>query len=147
MDASIRRRAVRQAAKMALGAAFVGCGGAIATANDGSTTVPEDAGAKLACAVPRGDAAFPPSDQACWFGLVNAAVGDPGPGKRGAFTDPSLKACCDALFVAGGSSLVEYAYGKEPKLSYASCQSCADTVGDPVACTPWGPPMPPELEA
>ncbi|CAN5676323.1 hypothetical protein BH09MYX1_BH09MYX1_35590 [soil metagenome] len=159
MDASIRRRALRQAAKMALGAAFVGCGGAIATANDGGpspTPGPSDDASRdgshdvappsqLSCEVPKGDASFAEKDKTCCFDLVAKASAGFFEHGHVVFTDPSVVGCCAALHAAVNGSMVGYVYGTDPRMTAEQCQSCADTVGDPIACTPWGPPMPPEM--
>lgn len=159
MDAETRKLALRQAAKMVLGVAFVGCGGAIAAeaapdgASDAKTggydaavAVPKDAG--LACNLtPEGDAGISESSVACCFALTESATPDAGFAFDPApwASNPSLSGCCTALYEKGHHSLVSFAYGKEPHWRYDTCGACAKLVGDPSACTPWGPPVPPAM--
>jgi len=158
MNAETRKLALRQAAKLVLGTAFVGCGVAIAAeatpdaAPDVKSTghdaaVPKDAG--LACNLaPEGDAGISESSVACCFALTEAATPDAGgfgfdPAPWAA--NPSLSGCCNALYEKGHQSLVGFAYGREPHWRYDTCGICAQLVGDPSACTPWGPPVPPAM--
>lgn len=147
MDRETRRLALRQAAKMVLGAAFIGCGGALASeaspdaaadARGPYDAVPKDAG--LACDVtPVGDAGISESSVACCLALTESVTPDSG----GFDVDPS--GCCHALYEKGHHSLVSFAYGPSHHWRYDTCGSCAKLVGDPVACTPWGPPVPPAM--
>lgn len=160
MNAETRKLALRQAAKMVLGAAFVGCGGAIAAeavpdgapaprggGYDAAVAVPKDAG--LACNLtPEGDSGITESSVACCFALTESATPDAGgfdfdPAPWAA--NPSLSGCCNALYEKGHQNLAAFAYGKEPHWRYDTCDICAKVVGNPSACTPWGPPVPPAM--
>jgi len=165
MERETRRLALRQAAKMVLGAAFVGCGGAMAAeappdaasdgrgavdaktaAHDAAAVSPKDAG--LACDLTPEDAGISESSVACCLALTESATPDAGgfdfdPSPWAA--DPSLSGCCHALYEKNDHNLVSFVYGQGSHWRYDTCGICAKLVGDPVACTPWGPPVPPAM--
>jgi len=58
-------------------------------------------------------------------------------------SDPSINACCTALADHGGP-LANLVYGPD-HWPAATCNACADAIGQPGACTPWGPPVPPAM--
>jgi len=133
---------------------FGACGGAEMTANapvdsgldarkfDGSST---DAGW---CSFAFQDAGTitPEAKQCCLALTVANSPADAGFSfDAGVFkSDPSVKACCKALYDGSGSSLVMLVYGPD-KWPAATCNACADAIEQPSACTPWGPPVPPAM--
>jgi hypothetical protein len=54
---------------------------------------------------------------------------------------PDLATCCQAI--AKARYLTYFVY--ERKWPEQACFACAEVIGDPSACTPWGPPMPPAM--
>jgi hypothetical protein len=54
---------------------------------------------------------------------------------------PDLATCCRAIAKAG--YLPSFVY--ESKWPEEACFACAEVLGNPGACTPWGPPMPPAM--
>jgi hypothetical protein len=55
-----------------------------------------------------------------------------------------LSACCNAL--SNKQRLLNYLYGRDKRdWTQEACFACQEVVGDRTACTPWGPPMPPEM--
>jgi hypothetical protein len=54
---------------------------------------------------------------------------------------PDLAACCRTIAKAG--YLPSFVY--ESKWPEEACFACAEVLGNPGACTPWGPPMPPAM--
>lgn len=161
MDASTRRRALRAAAKLAVGVTFGACGGEIAAMSadagdarkyggraDGSSAVAEASTASLCSLNDTTDAGTLTSEAVdCCLALTTAATpADAGWSfDAGAFkSDPSLLGCCQALHDKSGQSLVGLVYGPK-KWQTNTCQACADAIGQPSACTPWGPPVPPAM--
>jgi hypothetical protein len=170
MDALIRRKALRHAAKVAFGSLIVGCGGTIQDTGDGAADANSEADTQ-----PTADAAMdvssrdvqsvdsPASDAAlactqdvaldasiddgtfeCCLGVVEQLTGDAGIATVDAAAvdgDPSVANCCVAIIahVDGTSGTYSEAAPTLP--------TCCSALGYPTgpACTPWGPPMPPEM--
>jgi len=166
MDSSTRERALRAAARLAVGVSFGACGGAELTANgaldsgldarlvgydasvatsDSSTTSTTDAG-WCSLSFEDGGAITPEAKQCCLALTVNSSPVDAGFSfDAGNFrSDPSIKACCQALYSGSGNTLTGLAYGPD-HWPIPTCQACADAIDQPVACTPWGPPVPPAM--
>ena len=160
MDAFTRRLALKGAAKVALGSLFVGCGGAMvadpdvhplpdAKVADGASDAAVEAAtpdAALACLGPTEvDAGGVTGDEfACCLGVVEEVTGDAGLQVVDAATiaaDPSLDNCCKAILAHVGSA---GGYSE----AIPTLPSCCGANGYPMgaACTPWGPPSPPEME-
>lgn len=173
MKNHVRNEALRAAAKVAFGALFTGCGGGVeagnvvldaapstdarvadgshagdaetdAAATDDASSPPFDAAA--ACAITTdADGGLSAASQTCCLALTTANAPQPGspPVPGGPWGGiPALSSCCAALSAA--APLTTYEYGP-PMWSPQACQACADTLGQPAACTPWGPPMPPAM--
>lgn len=88
---------------------------------------------ELDCCVAKAKNAFP-QDVA-----VSAATGA---GDAGVLSEPTLVACCSAILNATVT-------GTQMDLTYEQERACCHTQGPQwwqhPACTPWGPPMPPEM--
>jgi len=173
MELTIRRLALRGAAKVAFGSLFFQCGGAITTGPGDAEAdakakpdgAPVDAAvldvvapdAALACTGPTAIDAGDVSEEAfaCCVGEVASAVGDAspwddpnGPDASVVEDNPAALNCCDAILARmddepdGGDLGQDYATASQV-LSW-----CCFATGTPFgpACTPWGPPMPPEME-
>ncbi len=171
MNASTRNRALRAAARLAVGVTFGACGGAEITAIvpldsgldarkfdgsserdsainndiDAATVNTTDAGW---CSIAFQDAGTitPEAKQCCLALTVANSPADAGFSFDPSLfkSDPSVKACCKALYDGSGSSLVMLVYGPD-KWPAATCNACADAIEQPSACTPWGPPVPPAM--
>jgi len=171
MDAFTRKLALRNAAKVAFGSMFFGCGGAImsdAGTPDAKADAPpiHDAAvvdaatapdAALACTGPTAVDAGDVSEETfqCCVATVQSDVGDAspwgdpnGPDASLVTNSPAATNCCNAILARiddepdGGDLSADY--GAAGQL----IQWCCMAVGDPMgpACTPWGPPSPPEME-
>ncbi len=172
MNSSTKTRALRAAAKLAVGVSFGACGGAEMTAlspdaggydakqsldasadnfsvlTDGAVA---DSNVLLAdggwCTLTKMDGGLTDDAVNCCLQLTTDNT-PPDAGwsfDAGAFkSDPSLKGCCQALYETGGSNMVNYVYGPK-KWGANTCQACADAIGQPSACTPWGPAVPPAM--
>jgi hypothetical protein len=172
MDGSIRRKALRHAAKVAFGSLVVGCGGSVQATGgrDGATDVKasgDDAAADvatedvvtdasssndvttdaaLACTGPLDiDASVDEQTFQCCLGVVEQVTGDAGNTliDAGAVTgDPAVDNCCKAIIAHVDQNSSDYS-AAQPTL-----QACCNALGYPtgIACTPWGPPMPPSIE-
>ena len=173
MDAFTRKLALRNAAKVALGSLFFGCGGALTV--DG----PLDAAAPLPDApsdAPLADAAVPDatalactgptqvdaSDVAedafqCCIATVQADVGDAslwssdGADASAVTDDPSASNCCRVIVARldhepdGGDWSADFSSAEgSPSLLPWYC--AANGYPSDAACTPWGPPTPPDME-
>ncbi len=169
MDVSIRRKALRHAAKVAFGTLVIGCGGT-------EDTIAPDAqvdGAKkdaqlqqdvfqqdaqdepivltdggLACTGPVGlDAGASITEQTfqCCLGVVEQIISDASfvVVDAGEVTgDPSIANCCTAVIAHVDAVTTDYGAAS------AVLPSCCNALGYPLgpACTPWGPPTPPSME-
>jgi hypothetical protein len=108
-------------------------------------TLRPDAAAALLCDAQGAqlDASVPAETAACCRDLVASRVPDGGEmfaAEEAA--DPSVRACCTAL-VAG----VSHREIPWEAVGPSSLWACCEALGNPfsVACTPWGPPVPPSV--
>jgi hypothetical protein len=153
MNDSTRSRALRAAAKLATAVALTGCGG-LQSAESTQT----DSGAISADSSPRASSTSTPacslttnadggllaSEVQCCLDLTSAQ--SPTDGDASAWrADPSLSGCCHGLAQSFGLIAIEYEDAGGRAWSDEACQSCAETIGTPSACTPWGPPVPPAM--
>lgn len=150
--AEIRRRALLAATKVSLSAAlFVGCGGRVdeepvaLPADDAANTRAEQTATEAGVlevsvleASARGDAS------ACGL-MVETAFADAG--EPATTSDPALQACCREILPA-------WQKDGDFGVGYRAARACCYVVGGETwweiggaACTPWGPPMPPEMSA
>ena len=108
--------------------------------------------AALACLGETGfDASVTPTEFQCCIALIEQDMGDAGwttddaavypPGAKTVEADPSSMNCCRAIIADVDQNTADYVTAS-PTL--ATCCSAAKGPMGP-ACTPWGPPMPPEL--
>jgi hypothetical protein len=141
---TIRRAAVRMAAKTAALALTVGCSGGgksvPSNTDPGPGTGPAQNNAQTACTTHLGGLATAKPNE--------LPDGDPykgKPGIYGAFKDPAARAlqqtisCCNDDLKAHGAS------SKHRWECCAVLESTPPADGDTSACTPWGPPCPPEM--
>ena len=155
--------ALRNATKVAFGAFAVGCGGVMTTATQPAPDahVELDASAQpeknetLACTAPVDvDASDVSADTfQCCVADLKSVVGDAQPwGPDGidaglVGNDPSAANCCKAIIARiddepdGGNMGDDY--GAAASLLPWCCSAVQSPPG--VACTPWGPPTPPEM--
>jgi hypothetical protein len=175
MNDSVRRKALRHAAKVAFGSLIAGCGGGLQDAapdahpkNDVQVSDVQNLDAQndaadasddvivdvvkppwdgsLACTGPITDfdaSVDEPTFQCC-LGVVEQVTGDSGftVVDAGAISgDPSVANCCDAIIAHVDQMSSDYG-AASPTLP-----SCCNYAQHPtgVACTPWGPPMPPAV--
>ena len=157
MDTGIRRMALRNAAKVALGSLVMGCGGMIDTTDDGAAPdaahdAPKDAVAKtdaattLACTGPvEADASgIDTTTFQCCLGVEDALIGGQAPFEvdSGVVTsDPSAVNCCNAIIAHVDQVTTDYNAASQ------ALQLCCPALKYPpgIACTPWGPPTPPAM--
>jgi hypothetical protein len=150
MDERTYREALRTTARVTAVFTLVGCGGAIAPDPSERATRPS-MGSYL------GDAAPPPKPDARTpdartpdasatdpaFLACNATLGARADG--GLATVPGDLACCDVILTHIGKHWEDYSK-VAPHVLYACCTLVGSDGGaQPVACTPWGPPMPPAM--
>ena len=161
MDTKIRREAHRAAAKLALGTissiGLIGCGGKTDFSRDLSTTsedravlgAPPDA----ACAFPgtvvlsdvsAGPANFTRAEVDCCTTHVEASIASgPAPG-----ADSEIGNCCNAIVAAVDVGMLSFTDVTSP-VRQACCFSSAEARQQPRfshnLCSPWGPPVPPEM--
>ncbi len=167
MNPSIRKMALRHAAKVAFGSFVVACGGTVSGGEDASSDakIGNDTGTKpdastpldsssptdsstmgdgaLACTGPTDiDASsITPEVFQCCLGVVEQLTGDSGfmAIDAGEVTgDPAVDNCCKVIIADVDSNTSDYS-AASPTL-----QTCCNALGYPngPACTPWGPPMP-----
>ena len=157
MNPSVFRAALRASAKVALGAAVAGCGGMVGStaehaAPEASAAVdaatPDAAQAQArTCDPPSFDCcvsmlrAVPPNDGG--FAFPDAAVGN-----------PEVQACCatviarldyDMRETIGDPDASTTAQQDEQTAAPVRWACCQVTPSEGPTCTPWGPPMPPEM--
>lgn len=152
MDTGIRRMALRNAAKVALGSLMLGCGGVIDlsgedAAVDAAKDAPQpDAAPVLACTGPV-DVDASGVDQLtfqCCLGVEQALLGDASAFQVDAGVvkgDPSASNCCNAIVAHVDQVTADYAAAAP---SLALCCRALGYFSGP-ACTPWGPPTPPAM--
>jgi hypothetical protein len=169
MDAFVRRLALRNAAKVALGSLFFGCGGSISTdvpkpdaqaadaAPDGDLDAALPPDAALACTGPTEVDAGDVTEETfqCCLGVVAGVVGDAspwdqnGPDASLVANDPSAVNCCSAIVARvdhepdGGDLSADYTAAATGADALLWCCNVAFEQGP--ACTPWGPPAPPPM--
>ncbi len=157
MDEATRRRALRQTARIVFGG-MCACGATTQTneARIEPLPTPTATAANTQVQTP------PPPTSACAIGLdqdggllkgslmccldatrVASTAKDGGTGWSGQWITehPELVPCCQAI--AGTGRLMSLAFSGN--WSPTACRGCADAIGQPSACTPWGPPMPPPM--
>jgi hypothetical protein len=170
MNLMIRRLALRNAAKVALGTLVVGCGGSIAVG-------PEDAqadaktkkdAAVLDAVVPEQDAALActgatevdASDVSeetfqCCVATVKSTTGDAspwgdpnGPDASTVQNDPAALNCCDVIVARIDNEPDGGSFGGDYTTAGDALNWCCIALNYPMggACTPWGPPTPPAME-
>ncbi len=160
MNASIRRRALGAAATVTLSASMLGCGGVVASqtreepspAHTGDPTTPASPGPDpstshpaLVCSEPPigVDAAIDDTTFTCCRDVVLATLGDSGAWQLpdAAAADPQVLACCSAIIRHVDENPADYTKAQ------ATLGPCCTAAHYPngVACTPWGPPVPPEM--
>lgn len=161
MNRLVFRAALRASAKVALGAAFAGCGGMVgSTAQHAApeASAPEAVSAdatpvdvtSVDAARDEGQTCDPPSFECCvslleavppndgGFAFPDAAVGN-----------PEVQACCATVIArldddyhdASAATAMQDEQTAAP-VRWACCQV---TPTEGPTCTPWGPPMPPEM--
>ncbi|HEY1954817.1 MAG TPA: hypothetical protein VGH28_04380 [Polyangiaceae bacterium] len=162
---------MRNAAKVALGSLFFGCGGAVAVdapdaakpLKDAATDVSDAAVAKdasvdaaLACTGPTEVDASDVDESAfeCCIATVQSDVGDAtpfddpnGPDASLVADNPSAANCCKVILARiddepdGGDA------GGDRMAADSLFSWCCTALDEPMgpACTPWGPPTPPEM--
>lgn len=164
MELIVRKMALRNAAKVALGSLVMGCGGTITDGGDAATDASSNkdtaqqketsvldvvvqSDAPLACTGPVDvDAGDPGSTVfACCLPVVEALTGDAGfvVVDAGEVTgDPSVDNCCKAIIAHVDNDTQDYSAASQV------LSTCCNALGYPVgpACTPWGPPTPPEMD-
>jgi hypothetical protein len=174
MELHVKKLALRSAAKVAFGTMMVGCGGTMAVSDAGE---PQDASnpkndassidsstdgnaadvaqiedatgdGALACTPPvEVDGGDPGAEVfACCLGVVEAITGDAGfiVADAGEVTgDPSVDNCCKAIIAHVDNDTPDYSAAEQ------ALPTCCNALASPMgpACTPWGPPMPPEMDA
>jgi hypothetical protein len=166
--------ALRNAAKVALGTFVVGCGGSIMDgqepdAQSDAKVKPKPDAAVVDAVVPEQDAALACTGQtevdasdvsdetfACCIAEVKSATGDAspwgdpnGPDASAVANNPAAENCCNVIVARidnepdGGNASADYGLAGDT-LSWC-CIALNYPMGS--ACTPWGPPMPPEMVA
>ncbi|MBI2393877.1 MAG: hypothetical protein HYV09_30170 [Deltaproteobacteria bacterium] len=158
--AEIHRRALLAATKVSLSAALiVGCGGRLdhemISAAEGDTgaangsdaaevTVAEAGTLEVSVLETGGDTSARGDASACGL-LVESALADAG--EPVTTSDPALQACCREILPA-------WTTDGDFGVGYRAARACCYVVGGEswweiggAACTPWGPPMPPEMRA
>ena len=167
MDAFTRKLALRNAAKVAFGSLFFGCGGTMVSASEPPDALPDApaapdaafsdvvaADAALACTGPTEVDAGNVSEETfqCCIGVVSSDVGDASPWESDGgeiASDPSAANCCSAIVARvddepdGGNVSGDYLAASN--LLPWCCRALGYPMGP--ACTPWGPPMPPPMAA
>jgi hypothetical protein len=169
VDDEIRRRALRSAAKVAFGialcsgAALAGCGGKSIGDDDGAEgEQPPEARSGLACAPALGpvdpndldaNASWDASVYACCTDYIAGRISaEPSPESHaaGLAADPSGVNCC--RYVNASYHSLRGTFGAEA-FPYEANLACCDAGVLPEDeavgpfCTPWGPPVPPALDA
>jgi hypothetical protein len=141
--------ALRMTARVAFGVALAGCSASVAQGTEPNVSPPmpsddRDSAADVTPDAPidEGAEAGTSDDVTRCLAIVNAAF----PGDRGTEGDTAsdeVRACCER--VAAWASMPEGDWNGE-RWPRTSCCSLLQWRGS-VACTPWGPPMPPSFEA
>lgn len=176
MNLTIRRLALRNAAKVALGTWVVGCGGSIVTGQDDAAAT--DAGKKkdgaaldaalVDSVVPEQDAALACTGKtdvdasdvttetfACCVATVNTATGDAspwsdpnGPDASAVQDNAAALNCCDVIIARIDNEPDGGSVGDDYSAAGSSLSWCCIALSYPMgsACTPWGPPTPPSME-
>jgi len=172
MDDSIRKKALRQAAKVAFGTCIIGCGGTLGSGQDASTDAVNDTTKKsdaaqtdaattedasmdsptlgdgaLACTGPIDIDASSVDEQVfqCCLGVVEQITGDSGfmvVDAGEVLGDPSIDNCCKAIIAHVDNDTADYGAASP---TFGTCCSALGYPQGP-ACTPWGPPTPPAME-
>ena len=148
MHASTRIHALRAAAKVALSASILGCGGGT-TAEPPPTQGPEEAGATAQQVCPGAsvdrDASVSAETFACCDSYLSSQRIDGSSFPRFDTTAPASKACCTALIGYlnhddSGAATAQVSQG----VVVQCCRSEIPFPGLP-ACDAWGPPVPPAM--
>jgi hypothetical protein len=130
----------------------MGCGGLAASepAQD-SGTISQDSSRHAsststpACGLTtNADGGLLDSEVQCCLDLTTAHA--PTDGDAAAFrADPNLIGCCQGLDQSFSLIAIEYEDAGGRAWPDEACQTCAEAIGHPGACTPWGPPVPPAM--
>ena len=164
MELHVKKLALRSAAKVAFGSIAFGCGGSMMEQSDASSDATADRfeasaldaphpidsattdDAALACTPPVEVDGGDPGEEVfqCCLGEVETLTGDAGfvVVDAGEITsDPSLENCCNAIIAHVDNATDDYSAAS------VVLPTCCNAIGGPIgpACTPWGPPMPPEM--
>ena len=173
MNLTIRRMALRNAAKVALGTFVVGCGGSIVVGqepdaqSDAKANPKQDAA--LDAVVPEQDAALACTGHtevdasdvtdetfACCVAEVKSATGDAspwgdpnGPDASAVASNPAAENCCNVILARIDNEPDGGSIGNDYMAAGDALNWCCIALNYPTgaACTPWGPPMPPEMVA
>lgn len=172
MNLTIRRMALRNAAKVALGTFVAGCGGSIVVgqepdAQSDAKAKPGQDAALVDAIVPEQDAALActgateidagdVSDEtfACCITEVKAATGDAspwddpnGPDASTVTNDPAAENCCNVIVARIDNEPDGGNAGADYSAASDTLSWCCMALKSPMgsACTPWGPPMPPAM--
>ncbi|MFI5299381.1 MAG: hypothetical protein ACHREM_14905 [Polyangiales bacterium] len=151
MELSVRRRALDAAAKVTITASMLGCGGMVAT-TEGAAPSDQDATSSTTTTVDQvsvtcgADAApsYVPTYErtiACCEGLATETDAGGWQLPDAATGDPQVLACCTAFLQHLDQVPTDSA--KFQPVRGVCCSATHDYSN--VACTPWGPPMPPEM--
>jgi len=157
MNRSVFRAALRASAKVALGAAFAGCGGMVGSTAEHAApeaSAPVEAYATDA-AQERARTCDPPSFDCCVASLEAVPPDDGGfEFPDAAVGNPEVQACCATVIARLDSDM--RATIDQPDAAAVEQQDeqtaapvrwacCEATHAEGPTCTPWGPPMPPEM--
>lgn len=143
MQSDVHYAALKAAARVAFGVAFLG--GCSSAAQDGNDGVTSESAVKAPCH----DASAPDAKKSC-DAVIASAFPDAGPEQwvannpGAASISAEAKACCTEKLTAKDAHASSVPYGW-------SCCSALDSWNNPdptiaIACTPWGPPVPPAMK-
>jgi hypothetical protein len=153
MHPEIRRNALQQTARIALGGVVLSCSQSqpresqvqpLPQATAPATQSVPRTTSSAACNITAGaDGGLAQSSFKCCIEATRAAA----KGDRAADADwstqrPDLADCCRAL--GRGEMLMSILYSEDRAWTHEACWACEKVVGNQ-SCTPWGPPMPPSM--
>lgn len=164
MKDDVRIAALRAASKLALGVTFLGGIGCAATADDGDTSPEADTADELKGSKKHVKADAGAKDAACHEDAAPAAsckevlastFADPAwndfrtyrwktdDGKKLPATTADVKSCCLEALEPGDGGTTDWSHRWECCNLLGNGTSTGE--GAPMACTPWGPPVPPSM--
>ena len=160
VDREIRRAALRQTARMVFGVGAFACSGQqtqsgtqveplpSVTAQPAQTAQTHSLPTAPMCAIglDADGGLLPGSLKCCLDATRHAAKPGNGRASGAAWSSerPDLTACCHAIADGNPRKMMSLAYSEEWNVD--ACHACAVVIGDNgMACTPWGPPMPPAM--